>query len=131
MSADSDSVASRTCADMDRETVVVFFCLFGSVSNGKRDRDQNVVQTLRDRKNLHKILERKLNWPCEEKNWLSKDSLKLKQTRRSNIGKREILILLFTRSIRSYSPNDYSYNGRIHGLTRLKVTKLACVENWK
>ena len=47
----------ETCADMDRETVVS--SLFDSVSRGKRDRDQNVVQTLRDRQNLHKILERK------------------------------------------------------------------------
>ena len=62
MSADYDSVASRTsiketCADMGRDTVVS--SLFGSVSKGKRDRDQNVVQTLRDKHNLHKILERK------------------------------------------------------------------------
>ena len=42
---------------MDRETVVS--SLFGSVSKVKRDRDQNVVQTSRDRQNLHKILERK------------------------------------------------------------------------
>ena len=42
---------------MDRETVVSN--LFRSVSKGKRDRDQNVVQTLRDRQNLHIILERK------------------------------------------------------------------------
>ena len=63
MSADYDSIVSRTgiketCADMDRETVVS--SLFGSVSKGKEgDRDQNVVQTLRDMQNLHKILERK------------------------------------------------------------------------
>ena len=51
------AVVSRTCtketyADMDRETIV---------SKEKRDRDQNVVQTLKDRRNLHKILGRKLN----------------------------------------------------------------------
>ena len=62
MLADCDSVASRTsikerCADMDRETVVS--SLLGSVSKRKRHRDQNVVQTLRDRQNLHKLLERK------------------------------------------------------------------------
>ena len=59
---DYDAVASRTCiketcADMDRETVPS--SLFGSVSKEKRDRDQNVVQTLRDRENLTIILERK------------------------------------------------------------------------
>ena len=42
---------------MDRETVVS--SLFESVSKAKRDRDQNVVQTLKDKRNLHKILERK------------------------------------------------------------------------
>ena len=52
---DYDSVDSRdsireTCADLDRETVA----LFRPESKGKRDRDQNVVQSLRDRENLHK-----------------------------------------------------------------------------
>ena len=62
MLADCDYVASRTsiketCADMDRETVVS--SPLQSVSKEKRDRDQNVVQTLRDRQNLNKIFERK------------------------------------------------------------------------
>ena len=53
--ADHGAVVSRTCiketcADMDRETVV---------SKGKRDRDQNVVQSLRGMQNLPKFLERK------------------------------------------------------------------------
>ena len=52
MLVDCDSVASRTgikanCADTDRETVVS--SLLVSVSKVKRDGDQNVVQTLRDR----------------------------------------------------------------------------------
>ena len=60
--ADYDSVDSRNgireaCADLDRETVVS--TLSRSASQGKRDRDQNVVRSLRDRENLHKILERK------------------------------------------------------------------------
>ena len=37
----------------------LFQVFFESVSKGKRDRDQNDVQTLKDRQNLHKILERK------------------------------------------------------------------------
>ena len=49
--ADFESVDSRksimeTCADLDRESVVS--TLFRSESKGKRDRDQNVVQSLRD-----------------------------------------------------------------------------------
>ena len=76
VSADYASVASRTsiketCAEMERETVVS--SLFGSVSKEKRDRDQNVVRTLKDRQNLHKILE----WKAEqavrgEKKWFAK-----------------------------------------------------------
>ena len=42
---------------MDREIVVS--SLFESVSKEKRDRDQNVVQTSRDKQKLHKILERR------------------------------------------------------------------------
>ena len=61
--ADYESVDSRngireTCANMDSETVVS--SLYGSVSKEKRDRDQNVVRTLKDRQNLHKILELKV-----------------------------------------------------------------------
>ena len=61
--ADNDSVDRRysimeTCADQDRETVVSI--LFRPESKAKRDRDQNVVQSLTDRENLHKILERTL-----------------------------------------------------------------------
>ena len=52
--ANCDFVASRssvkeTCADMDRETGVS--SLLGSASQEKRDRDQNVVQTLRLERN--------------------------------------------------------------------------------
>ena len=62
MLADRDSVVGstgnkETCADVDRETVVSRF--FESLSKENSDRDQNVVQTLRDRQHLHKILERK------------------------------------------------------------------------
>ena len=50
MGADSVSLPSgtcikETCADMDRETVVS--SLLRSMSKEKRDRDQNVVQTLK------------------------------------------------------------------------------------
>ena len=85
--ADFGAVVSRTCiqetcADMDRETVV---------SKTKRDRDQNVVQSLRDRLNLHKFLDRKAEFAVkgeklaqqrlheagaevETTNWKNKDS---------------------------------------------------------
>ena len=115
MLADDGSVASRagikeTCADMDRETVAS--SLLGSESKGKRDRDHNVVQTLRDRQ--HKILEGKAELAVRgEKVGSAKFYSKLKQTWRSNTGKREILMLLFMRSLSCSSPNYYSYNRRI------------------
>ena len=57
---------------MDRETVV------SSVSKVKRDRDQNVVQTLRDRQNLHKILERKAELAVRGENGSAKICPKLR-----------------------------------------------------
>ena len=86
--------ASRKLADIDRERVVS--SLLGSLSKAKRDRDQNVVQILRDRQSLHKILERKAALPCEEKNWLSKAFTKLRQTWRSkNWERRDSDIALY------------------------------------
>ena len=58
-SVDSQNSIRETGAELDRETVVS--TLFRSESRGKRDRDQNVVQSFRYRENLHKILE----WKAE------------------------------------------------------------------
>ena len=73
---------------MDRETDVA--SLFESVSKEKRDRDQNIVQTLKNMQNRHKTRGiESWNWPCEEKNWLTKGCTVLRLTWRSNTGKRE------------------------------------------
>ena len=48
--ADYGAVVIRTCIKEICATVV---------SKGKKDRDQNIVQTVRDRQNIHKVLERK------------------------------------------------------------------------
>ena len=63
---------------MDRETVVP--SLFGSVSKEKRDRDQNVVQTLRDRQNLRKIIERKSELAANGEKLAQQRFTKLSQT---------------------------------------------------
>ena len=101
--ADYDSVVSQTssrklAADVDHATIVP--SVFESASRRKRDRDQNDVHSLKDRQNLQNILARKAE---------------LAARRRSNTGKRGILILVFMRLIRSLNPNDYSYNRRISG----------------
>ena len=116
LSAEYDSVASRTsiketCANMDRETVVS--SLFESVSKEKRDRDQNVVQTLKDMQNPHKILERK------GEKWLREDFSKLRQKLEvEHWGKRHSDIALC--EVNQEFPNGDSCKWRINGLIRLK-----------
>ena len=61
---------------------------------------------------MTRSLNGRLNLQWLEKNWFSKDYTKLRQTWRRK--QRKIRILFFMRSIRSSSPNDYSYNRRIN-----------------
>ena len=61
---------------LDRESVVS--TIFSSQSKGKRDRDQNVVHSLKEKISITS-LNRKLTRPCEEREWLSKHYRKLKQ----------------------------------------------------
>ena len=49
----------------DRESVAT--AIFGSQSKGKRDRDTNVVHSLKDREILQKSLNGKSTRPSEEK----------------------------------------------------------------
>ena len=112
---------------MDQETIVS--SLLRSMSKGKRDRNQHVVQTLRNRQHLHKILERKAELatrgeqPAQQRLYEAETDVEVWST-----GRREIQILLFVRSIRSSSPKDYSNNRLINGLTRLREINK---ENWK
>ena len=107
--------------DMDRETVVSSF--FWSVSKEKRNRDQHAVQTLRGRKISTKSLNGELNWPSEEKKLAQQRLYEAEADVEVKHWKREILILLLMRSIRSSNPNDYNYNKRINGLIRIKTIK--------
>ena len=130
MSVDYYSVASRTsiketCADIDRETVVS--SVLGSVSKENRDRDQNDVQTLRDRQNLHNILERKDELAARGEKLAQQRLYEAEADVEVEHWEEDIPILLIMRSIRSSSPNDYSYNRRFNGLIRLKETKQACL----
>ena len=73
-----------------------------SESAGKRDRDQKKRCAIVERQKISiKSLSGKLKLPCE-------------------MEKRKIRILLFIRSIRSSSPNDYSNNKPIDGHIRLR-----------
>ena len=50
-------------------------------------------------------IERQAKFPREEKNWLSKDYTKLRQTRSSNIVKREIQMLLESQRLQQQQAN--------------------------
>ena len=119
-SVDSRNIIRENCADLEKETVLS--TLFWSESKGKRDRDQNVEQSLRDRENFRKILARKAELAVRGEK-LAQHKLYEAKADVEVIGKREIRILLFLRSIRSSSPNDSSYNRRINRLIRPRETK--------
>ena len=66
-----------------------FSSRFRSESKGKRDRDQNVVQSLGDRENLHKIFERNVDLAVRgEREWTSKNCMKLTQKLMQDIEKK-------------------------------------------
>ena len=55
--------------------------------------------------------------------------IKLRRRLRRKIGKREILKLLFERSIKNLNLSDFNYIKKTDGQIRLKETKLACMVN--
>ena len=127
-SADSRNGMQEPGANLDRESVVS--TLVSSQSKGKRDRDKNVVHSLRDNKSpQNPWTESWLGRPRRE-NGLSRNCMKLKQKLRRGIGKREILTSLFRRSIRSLNLNDCSFIKQVDGQIRHKETKSVCMENW-
>ena len=130
--ADCDSVASRTsiketCVDMDLEKVVS--SLFGSVSNGEeRSRPKRCANIERQAKSPQ-ILGRKADSAVRGEKLAQQRLYEAEGDVQVKHRKRETRMLLFMTSIRSSSPNDYSYR-RSNGLTRLRETKLFCMEKW-
>ena len=104
----------ETGAELDRESLATTF--FSS--------------QLEDRKISKRSLKGKLIWPSEAREWLSKNCMKLMRRLRRKIGKREILKLLFERSIKNLNLSDFSHIKQVDGQIRLKETNLACLENW-
>ena len=106
------------CPDLDRETGVSTF--LGLSPRGREIK----IKTLCNRQETgnfpKKILERKSELAVRGKKLVQQNFTKLKQKWRSNIGKREIQMWLFLRSIKTSSLNDFSYSKRIDGQIRLK-----------
>ena len=117
----------ETGSELDRESVAT--TLFSSHSKGKRYRDTNVMHSLREK--IPKIsLNGKLTRPSEERERLSKNCTKLRLRLRREIGKREILTLLFRRSTKHLNLSDFRYIKQVDGQIKLRETKLAWKENW-
>ena len=97
---------------------------------GKRDRGESIGQSMRDRENLHKILERKAESSIQGENEAQKNYQRLKLMWKLEGGSKEFQKLLYMNSIENLKLKYYSFFRRIYG-TMLKAKELVCVENWK
>ena len=95
-----------------------------SLMTGKRDRGESIGQSMRDRENLHKILERKAESSIQGENAAQKNYQRLKLMWKLQGGSKEVQKLLCLKL------KDYSFSRRKYG-TMLKAKELVCVENWK
>ena len=97
---------------------------------GKRDRGESIGQSMRDRENLHKILERKAESSIHGENEAQKNYQRLKLMWKLQGGSKEVQKLLYMNPIENLKLKDYSFFRRIYG-TMLEAKELVCVENWK
>ena len=97
---------------------------------GKRDRGESIGQSMRDRENLHKILERKAESSILGENEAQKNYQRLKLMWKLEGGSKEVQKLLYMNPIENLKLKDYSFFRRIYG-TMLEAKELVCVENWK
>ena len=104
----------ETGAELDRESVAT--TLLSSQSTGRKDIEtQNVVHSLRNRENLHKILERKVDLALGGGREAQQKFIRLRLRLRREIGKREILISHFRRSIKNVNLRDFTYIKHVDG----------------
>ena len=96
----------------------------------KRDRGESVGQSMRDRENLHKILEREAELSIQGENEAQKNYQRLKLMWKLEGGSKEVQKLLYMNPMENLKLKDYSFFTRIYG-TMLKAKELVCVENWK
>ena len=124
----ADHVSSRpthqeTGVELDRESVVT--TIDSSQSKGKRDRDSNVVHSLRDTENLQKILQRKVDSAVRGELLSQQELYESEVMLRQEIGKREILTSLFTWLTRNLNFCDFSYIKQLDGRIKLKRDKIS------
>ena len=100
-----------------------------SLMTGKRDRGESIGQSMRDRENLHIILERKAESSIQGENEAQKNYQRLKLMWKLEGGSKEVQKLLYMNPIENLKLKDYSFFRRIYG-TMLEAKELVCVENW-
>ena len=101
-----------------------------SLMTGKRDRGESIGQSMRDRENLHKNMERKAESSIQGENEALKNLPRLKLMLKLEDGSKEVQKLLCMNPIENLRLKDYSSIRRIYG-TMLKAKESVCVENWK
>ena len=101
-----------------------------SLMTSKRDWGESVGRSMRDRENLHKILEGKAESSIQGGNEAQKNYQRLKLMWKLEGGSKEVQKLLYMNPIENLKLKDYSFFRRIYG-TMLKAKELVCVENWK
>ena len=101
-----------------------------SLMTGKRDRGESIGQSMRDRENLHKILERKAESSIQGENEAQKNYQRLKLMWKLEGGSKEVQKLLYMNPIENLKLKDYRFFRRING-TMLEAKESVCVENWK
>ena len=117
-------------AELERETVAA--TIFSSQSKGKRDRDTNVVHSLKDRENLQKILERKAvsavrgERMAQQRLYEAEAEVEARNWEKTNY---DIAFSKDQSRIR-ISAISVSYIKQVDGQIRLRETKSACMENW-
>ena len=126
-----DGIMSRVTVIMTSRKVMriwqkIFFQQFSVHSQKIREIE---IKTSDIRQEIEKIftkfLNEKLTRPFEEREWLSKNCMKLKLRLKQEIEKREIPTLLFRRSIQNLNLNDFNYTKSVDGQIRLRETRLA------
>ena len=85
---------------------------------------------MRDRENLHRILE-KAESAIQGENDAQKKYQRLKLMWKSVDGSKEVQILPFLNPIENLNLKGSSFTKRIYGPTMLKEKELICVEKWK
>ena len=109
----------------------MFFQQFSVQSQGEDEIEitNNVVHSFRERENLHKIHERKVDSAVRGEIMAQRKLYQGVQKLRRASGRREILTAHFRRTIKNLNLHDFSYTKKLHGQIGLRGTGLACVEN--